>query len=404
MSSDPFQQIGAQSADAIIDAFSRIQNTMLNLVNPLKTFETTLNVMKKSVEVVVKPLQTMRDIAGSKAFTSIQTVFAAKLPNSFSKLMDISKKTSDIFGKLSKPLDNFKDVFKRMGDSKTGKAMKAFGGTIKKLTMGAMKEWALEKIMGLLETLMGLLEPFNVIFEIINGMLGAFVGGVLSEIMPALQPIFDLMIQTIPAFAQFGSEVGKILAQFIGAFIPIFQRLSPLINLVGQTIGKIFVSALNTLMPILMKLAPFIEIALVGSLVILQGVLTGLELIFRGIGWVVDKLVMPVLKVVEIVFWGVAYAIAKVINFISDTIQKIPILKDAIPDFGVGVPTIPSLANGGIATSPMFAKIGDAGPSRKGAEMVIPLNEFYEIQNELISVMEDIERNTRNTPEMRLKL
>ena len=223
-----------------------------------------------------------------------------------------------------------------------------------------------------------------------------------SEIVPVLtqvlRPAFKMIGEVLQPLVGYIQEGAKFLVDLGLKFQETGGHASMFAS-IGKSLGTVFndfKELLGVLLPILKDIWTFISTYLAP---ILLDVLT---VAFKGVaiaaGLVVDavKIVVALLKglvtVAKDVGIGIKDAfsfivngvkgyingIISLVNVVIDMIDKIHFkLPDWIPglggkEFGISIPKIPMLAEGGIVTKPTLAMIGEAG-----AEAVVPLNKGY---------------------------
>ena len=237
---------------------------------------------------------------------------------------------------------------------------------------------------------------------------------------PAITAVTKGFSEIVPVIAQYlkpvFEEIGKIILPLTGYIKDLAQYA---INLgehfsktgdhmskfqeIGKTVGSIIKSlkeAFDVLIPVLKDLWEFsskylapilldvltvafkgISIAVgiaVDAIKILIGLFKGLITIGKDVGTAIKD-------VFVFIFDGIKFyidTVISVINFAISALNKIHVkIPDWVPfvggkEFGVNIPLIPKLAEGGIVTSPTIAMVGEAGP-----EAVIPLNKAGGLNN-----------------------
>jgi phage-related protein len=223
-----------------------------------------------------------------------------------------------------------------------------------------------------------------------------------SEIVPiltqVLRPAFKMIGEILQPLVGYIQEGAKFLVDLGLKFQSTGEHASMFAS-IGKSLGTVFndfKTLLGILLPILKDLWTFIMTYLAPVL------LDVLTVAFKGVSIaaniVVDaiKIVVALLKglvtVAKDVGIGIKDAfsfivngvkgyingIIALVNVVIDMIDKIHFkLPDWVPglggkEFGINIPKIPMLAEGGIVTKPTLAMIGEAG-----AEAVVPLNKGY---------------------------
>lgn len=301
-----------------------------------------------------------------------------------SKVGEAFRSVSDGLGKVAQPfkvvfsaikgvsvglVKQMGKVFKRLGSSKVGKAFKKFGEVIKGIggMLGKMAESAgfaepFKEMVDRLNPMAILLEVMAPIIEVLNGLISAFIGAIKSEAMPSIQKITNVLLKLLPYVIDLGTFVGKYLV--IG-----MQKL-------WEGMKWAYENVIKPITPLLMVLWEGIKWAYEN---VLKPVFNGIVNLFKWIKDNWDEYFAPVLNMIVDFFVSIAEGVIGLINSMITGINKI------LPEkWEIGTIDLPSLAEGGIVPGPMMAQIGDAGPTGKGAEAVIPLDAFNERQDEMI--------------------
>ena len=267
------------------------------------------------------------------------------------------------------------------------------------------------------------LDTVNQILPVIQAIFSAvdfdMLGDVISQLVSALAPVITQIAGYLPRIMSFVSQVISIVAPFIG---PLLDAIMPLVDAIMNLALQLLPVILPLLQPILelvMALMPAIQIVadlltaltpvitwiVSGLQVLVGGVLSGItELIgslINGLKSIIDFLinvfqgnwesVWNSIKDTFSLVWdgikaacaGAVNAIIRLINGIINAINKIhigplpnwKILGEyAGAEIGFNIPNVPQvqLAEGGIATGPTNALIGEGGES----EAVLPLSKL----------------------------
>ncbi|WP_135553230.1 phage tail protein [Paenibacillus cymbidii] len=203
--------------------------------------------------------------------------------------------------------------------------------------------------------------------------LGAFIAEVFGPAVEALSAVFSFLWEYVLApLAAFIGDVLKVVFEALTKTIVFLWNnvLEPLVKFVGGALLTTFTQVFEIIGGVIDGL----KTTLIGIMTFITGVFTGdwqkawdgVKDIFRG---VFDSL----------------YAIVKtplnlIIDSINAVISGLNQIHFDIPDwvpglggkgFGISIPSIPRLAQGGITTGPMVAMIGD---NPGGEEVVSPLD------------------------------
>lgn len=235
--------------------------------------------------------------------------------------------------------------------------------------------------------------------------IGAHITPALTKMTVAFTTIFPILLKYVnPAFKK-GAE---IIAPYVNTIKALIAHVVPLIQhfihakdslskfhdigknakIIFHEVGEVFKILLSVLKPVwtfIMKyLAPvllflvdvvFKALALAAKVVVtalrwIVDIFRDIINIARGVGHIISNVFSFVLNGVK------AYinTIIGLINFVIGIIDKIHFkIPSWVPglggkEFGVNIPKIPMLADGGIVNKPTLAMIGEAGP-----EAVVPL-------------------------------
>ena len=231
----------------------------------------------------------------------------------------------------------------------------------------------------------------------IGTVLGTAIkqGGLLKTVVGLLGGQFTVVIAIIAAVAGAFVILWNRSEKFRNSVMGIWQRVQPLIQAFGNLVSLIATSlapvlanlgtvVLGGLEAAFVAMAPYIE----NVITILTNLIEFITNVFSG-NW--SAAWQNVANIVGSVF-GMIVNLAKVpinavISAINWVISKINSISVTIPDWvpGVGgttlgfnIPTIPTLAAGGVATAPTLAMIGEGGEP----EAVMPLSKLAELLDE----------------------
>ncbi len=124
--------------------------------------------------------------------------------------------------------------------------LQQIGGAISTL-VSSLSGPLLNLVSAILEPLLGLIQQLvPVILQVVNTAMVPFtqiiniLADTFRQLFPALQPIFDVIIQLLPTIAQLYAQIGTALVPVIGALAKVFITLVKLI-----TENKVVMGALN---------------------------------------------------------------------------------------------------------------------------------------------------------------
>jgi len=206
--------------------------------------------------------------------------------------------------KMKKGMESMKDLFKKVGKFASPVAMAA----------GSITEMA-----GGLSIMDGIMQGLKPIFDILNSLMSVFSGAITQALMPAIQPLIDLLPLITPIIQQIGTVIGELIATGLQILLDLFTAFWPILEpLLGLFLDIVELGLiplqviLEILEPILEELAPVFDLigdaigavspiiewlANLISVVLYEGIKAGAY----AIAWMID-----------IVTLGMAGAVAKV--------------------------------------------------------------------------------------------
>lgn len=319
------------------------------------------------------------------------------------------------FEKMSDSMDVFKKlepVVKKMKSSKFGKATKKLGGMFKSMAGAIGSVGPMGLFMKSLKVIMDIFKPFQIILDIISGLIKVMVGSALGPMLEALQPLFDALLSLMPIFAKIGVKIGGLIAAFLEPLVELFIELMPAIEPILDIVVTLISFALIPLKAIFKAITPII-IALMPLIKVIGDILESLTPVFEilggVIGWIIVLAMIPLIAAI----YGVGIAIAALIDFFTLGIAgamnswndlMLPILDTlgqaaaAGPQFGGDEDEpisggagggagraggIQEMAEGGIAMSHGIYELGEGGEP----EMVIPLSKWEKAQSEQTALL-----------------
>ena len=229
-------------------------------------------------------------------------------------------------------------------------------------------------------------------------IFSALFGAVQSN-MPTIQAIVTTVFNAVSGAIDFVTKnVIPPLVQAFTAVVGWVQANWPTISSIFTQVFGAISNAVKTLWPVVSAIAtvlfPLVSTAATVLFRALDGTFKLIGGVFEVVGTVVTTVVSTILRLWQILsdmtakIWeGIVGVIKGVINGIIGLINGFigfvngiqihipainvgPVSTPAFDWWGLGLPTIPYLAEGGIVTSPTLAMIGESGP-----EAVLPLDQ-----------------------------
>jgi hypothetical protein len=224
-----------------------------------------------------------------------------------------------------------------------------------------------------------LIENFKAIANVVtNDIIPAFQT-IVTAISGALQPViesvtkalvdheaqFEAVLHVIEFVIDIVETLGRALLTFVGAVIrDVAPILGGVLGVAFKAVGYIIADVIN----------------FVGDLI---NIFMVLEKVGKSVASAIGTAFSAVADVIKGALNGVVFLINKVIDGLNSIHISIPswVPKYGGESFGINLPHIPMLAEGGIVTKPTLAMIGEAG-----AEAVIPLSKGMGGMNVVINV------------------
>jgi len=284
---------------------------------------------------------------------------------------------------LGKSLEPLKEISVKIGGSKFGKNIKAFGSSIKGLGKSNFASWKLEQLMKLIEPFMNLLKLLEIPINALSMLLQMFVNEIFVALLPFFLEFSLLLLELAPVFKILGQIVGKLLSEGLNWLI--------------ESIGKLWEKFKGLVAFLGDKQVPILD---------------RLKAAFKAV-WKILEIFHPALILIRLAFGALKKAwedsggkifgkdgfialgfralmdVAK--NIVNSVIQTINNIITKINDIvGTSFGTIPMLAKGGITTGPTLAMIGD---NPGGVERVQPLeNGGFGKEAQLLAASEETNR------------
>ena len=170
------------------------------------------------------------------------------------------------------------------------------------------------------------------------------------------------------------ASIGKSLGTVFNDFKALLGILLPILKDIWTFIATYLAPVLLDVLTVAFKGVAIAANVLVDAVKIVVSLLKGLVTVAKDVGIGIKDAFSFIVSGIK----GYINGIITLVNVVIDMIDKIHFkLPDWIPglggkEFGINIPKIPMLAEGGIVTKPTLAMIGEAG-----AEAVVPLNKGY---------------------------
>lgn len=232
----------------------------------------------------------------------------------------------------------------------------------------------LPPIISLIEQLLPpLMQIIDAILPVVQALISA-LAPVLTALMNALQPILNVVIQLITPLAGIIEKLAPIITLVGNLVTTLITALSPAISVIADLLGTVLGAAFEALGPIIDSvtaifggLIDFISNIFAGNWSAAWDSIVG---VFGNIfGTIVNIAKAPINAVISAINW-----VIEKINGISVTIPDwVPFIGGTT--LGFNIPTIPTLAEGGIATSATLAEIGEGAEP----EAILPLSRLAEM-------------------------
>ena len=201
------------------------------------------------------------------------------------------------------------------------------------------------------------------------------IGKVVSDIVPFIQQIVQYIIDLGQRFEESGNKmgafslVGKTLGQVFNDIKAIFNDLFPVLKTVGDFIGTVLGPILGVVFVGALKAVSFAGATLKDTIGAVIDIFKGLWDIVKIVGDGIGKIFSAVIDGFKMEINGIIDLINGAIDLLDKIHIKLPSFLGGA-EFGINIPKIPHLADGGIVSSPTVALIGEAGP-----EAVVPLSQ-----------------------------
>jgi phage-related protein len=205
-------------------------------------------------------------------------------------------------------------------------------------------------------------------------------------ITKALETITELWENHLRGWVQ---QLGELIAKLINGVTEIYNGfISPIVNFLIEKLGPVFSQVFGAIGKVVGGLLGTISDIAKGIMKALGGIVDFLSGVFSG-NW--KKAWQGLKDIVSGIFSGlvsiVKYPINLIIDAVNTLIKGLNKIHFDMPDwlpgwagggkrFGINIPVIPKLAEGGITNGPMLAMVGD---NPGGRELVSPLDDLKQI-------------------------
>ena len=241
---------------------------------------------------------------------------------------------------LTKSLEGFQPVAKKMADSKFVKSTSNMAKMFKGIAGASPKAFLIEKLFNTLKPLLDLFKPFQVILDLVSALLKVMVGEALGPMFEALQPLYDAFISLMPIFAELGGTIGNLIAAILTPLVEIFVALMPiiepiigiiimLINLAIEPLKAIFDALMPVILPIIDAIINLITLAIEPLEAIFDAlmplIINLVELAFLPLELILG-LVGPLLEGLEPIFKLISDVITPIAETIGDFLDEFDLL------------------------------------------------------------------------------
>lgn len=114
--------------------------------------------------------------------------------------------------KMSPTLEKFDDLGKTMGSKRTLKAVKNTKGMFMAMRRAATSAGIMQSFMNVFKSFLIMLEPFIPIFELIAGIIEAFLTPAMLELIKALTPLYQALAAATPAAMNLNFSLESLMA------------------------------------------------------------------------------------------------------------------------------------------------------------------------------------------------
>ena len=238
-----------------------------------------------------------------------------------------------------------------------------------------------------------LVDLISAVMPTLSSLLKSLLPVVMQLISTILPPIVSLIGQLLPPLMQIVDAILPVVFDLLTAILPpianIISMLTPIISLIGQLVTTI----ISGLAPVIQFISELIGTVLNTAFAAITPIIEGVIGIFGGLIDFITNVFsgnwsgawQAIVDVFGNVFGTIAniakVPINAVISGINWCIEKINGISVTVPDwvpglggktFGFSIPSIPLLADGGIATGATLAMVGEG----QEPEAILPLSKL----------------------------
>ncbi|MHB8061252.1 MAG: phage tail protein [Ruminiclostridium sp.] len=233
------------------------------------------------------------------------------------------------------------------------------------------------------------------IFDKLKETLDNITNTLLQIWETVLQPLWQKIVDTISWLWEkhlkgLIKEVGDFVGKLVTAALDIYNEfITPLIDFLVKYLGpawsnifQTIVDVVGTTVGIIVDVVKGIIKALGGIIDFIAGVFTGdwkrawggIKTFFVGI---FDSIVGVFKGAINLIIDGLNFLIGALNTVKFDMPDWVPIIGGK--KFGISIPKIPKLANGGLVSAPTLAMVGDNRNAQSDPEVVSPLSKLQEM-------------------------
>jgi len=200
------------------------------------------------------------------------------------------------------------------------------------------------------------------------------IGNVVSKLVPFIKDVVDWIIQLGQHFESTGtkmgifSSLGKDFGKVFNDVKEVFNAIFPILKDVGNFIVTVLAPVVGVVLLAAWKATVLAVGAVKDAIIIVINVFKDLWNIVKTVGDAIGKIFSVIVDGFKMEINGIIDLINGAIGLLDKIHIKLPSFLGG-EEFGINIPKIPHLADGGVVSSPTVALIGEAGP-----EAVVPLN------------------------------
>jgi len=200
------------------------------------------------------------------------------------------------------------------------------------------------------------------------------IGNVVGKLVPFIQEVVGWIIQMGQHFEKTGtsmgifSSLGKDLGKIWGDIKEVFAAVFPILKALGDFIVTVLAPVLGVVLLAAWKATVIAVGAVKDAIIIVINVFKDLWNIVKVVGDAISKVFGFIVDGFKMEVNGIIDLINGAIGLLDKIHIKLPSFLGGA-EFGINIPKIPHLAEGGVVSTPTVALIGEAGP-----EAVVPLS------------------------------